>query len=130
MTIDYFRSAFPEFAAVSDERVVFWVTLAEKLITTDRWEGLADHAQALFTAHNLALEAAALRSGTSGVPGLTGSAASLTGKTVGPTSMSYGVPGAALAGSDGHWALTLYGLRYRQLLMMISTGVAYQVGGC
>lgn len=123
MDIATFRADFPEFASVTtypDASVQFWLTLAPKLISEERWGDVFDQGVELFVAHNLSLGQMALKAAAGGgAPGVTGGL--VASKTVDKLSISYDTS-AAMLPEAGHWALTTYGLRYLQLVMMFGAG--------
>lgn len=130
MTVDInaFRGAFPAFKDATkfpDGQVTFYLALAPKLHSEDRWGDLLDFGVQLWVAHNLSLDFDSQRQAAAGQnPG------SVRGAV---TSMSAnGVswardPGAASDPSAGHWNLTQYGLRWKSLANMVGMG-AVQVG--
>ncbi len=118
-----FYQAFPEFADVEkypEATVDMWVAAARSLLSSDRWGDLLDLGTGLFVAHNIALSRLATASaGSGGVPGA--STGIMSSKTVDKVSASYDTSSASLEGA-GAWNLTTYGVRYRQLAMMIGIG--------
>lgn len=133
VTVASFRTAFPAFASTTvfpDTQVTFWMGLGLLLINVARWGNLADYGQMLFMAHNLSLEWGANRAAGSGQnPGLVQGA--LTGGQVDKVSYQRD-PGAAMDPANGHWNLSIYGLRYIRLIKMVGAGPV-QVGapsGC
>ncbi|MFG1399838.1 DUF4054 domain-containing protein [Roseixanthobacter pseudopolyaromaticivorans] len=118
-----FYQAFPEFADVEKYPVAtvdMWVAAARSLLSAERWGDLLDLGTGLFVAHNLALSRLATAAAASGAApgGATGIVAS---KAVDKVSVSYDTSSASLEGA-GAWNLTTYGVRYRQLALMIGTG--------
>ena len=123
VTAATFYQAFPEFADIDkypEATVDMWVAAARSLLSADRWGDLLDLGTSLFVAHNLALSRLATASAGSGaVPGV--STGILSSKAVDKVSASYDTSSASLEGA-GAWNLTTYGVRYRQLALMIGVG--------
>lgn len=115
-----FRADFPEFAAVDDSRVTFWLTIAGTLLQSDRWGDLLDHGVELFVAHHLAIDAANQRAGAAG-GGLGQNSGPVASKAVDKVSVSYDTGAATIAGA-GHWNLTTYGTQFYALWRMMGTG--------
>lgn len=118
-----FRAAFPEFSSTAtypDAQVNFWLALSGKLLNAERWDDLLDFGQQLFVAHNLTLwfnakRAAALGQNPGAVLG------TVTSGTV--DGVSYTRDAASVMDpANGHWNLSSYGLRYRDLVRMIGAG--------
>ena len=123
VTVDTFRAAFPVFAdkaRYADPQVQFWLDLASNLHDANRWGNLLDFGTQLFIAHNLSVDAGIAAAASAGdVPGAV--EGPVTNGSV--DKVSYGrqltdilEPGA------GHWNLTVYGLRYRRLVLKIGAG--------
>lgn len=127
-TIDIttFRGRFPEFSDTSkypDAQVQFYLDLSQMLMAADRWQNLLPFGAFLFTAHNLTLEAVAVRDSARGsIPGAIMGAQ--TAGSVDKVSWSRDASAAMNPGA-GHWNLSTYGLRYRQLVMMVGAGPVY-----
>lgn len=123
VTVSSFRIDFPAFtdtAAYPDASVAFWLGLASKSLSPDRWGELLDYGTELFVAHNLALDAQANKAAAAG--GVPGVASGLTSsKTVDKVSVSYDTASAAIEGA-GNWNLTTYGQRYVQLARLVGAG--------
>ena len=123
-----FRVAFPEFASTTtypDGEVQFWINLAALLHDAARWDTLLDYGIMLFVAHNLSLEYNAKKAAATGQN---------PGQVMGPLSsgtvdkVSYSRNTAQVMDpKNGHWNLSIYGLRYIQLVNMIGAG-PIQVG--
>ncbi len=119
-TSQAFRKAFPAFMDPScfpDHEYDWWHQLGEKLVSKCAWGELYGDGLFLFIAHNLALEFASTKAGQSGkapgaVQGITTSA------SVDKVSYSRDAS-SAMDPAAGHWNLTIYGLRYRRLVLMI-----------
>lgn len=123
-----FRAAFPAFADTTkypDASIQFWLTWAPNLLNADRWGPLLDLGVQLFVAHNLSIDGPAVAAG---------GAAGNPGSVVGPQSeghvdkvgYSRDASVAMLPGA-GHWNLSTYGLRYKQLVALVGAG-PIQVG--
>lgn len=133
-----FRSDFSEFSdktKFQDDQIFFYIALARQLISIDRLGEVWSFALELFVAHNLVLELAARRNAlkSDSLPGMLGGGGMgvQTSKTVGSASVTYSdasnsqylmEPGA------GHWGLTVYGMRYLNLIRLFST-VCYHLPG-
>jgi hypothetical protein len=126
-----FRSDFPEFGDTGkypDSGVTYWMNLAGALFT-GRWglpapigqpPSLYDLGVELFTAHNLALERRAQNEAASGaVPGM--STGLVNSKSVNGVSLSFNTTLGIEQGA-GYYNLTVYGLRFWNLLQMIGMG--------
>lgn len=130
VTVASFRAAFPEFGGPStttypDPEVQFYLDLGTKLLDVGRWADLFDYGQQLFVAHNLALSFTSKAAAANGQqPGqVTGAVTSASVDKV-----SYSRDASSIMLTDaGHWNLTTYGIRYKQLVRMIGAG-PYQVG--
>lgn len=123
VTASSFRTDFPEFASTTnypDSLVTFWIGLAGKLHSEDRWGDVLDYGIELFVAHNLVLERQAAKSAATGaVPGVASGA--VAQKTVDKVSVSYDTASAMEPGA-GHWNLTTYGQRWIRLVSMFGAG--------
>ena len=133
MTIDaaQFRKDFTEFnsiAAYPDSGVTFWLGVAYLMLRPERWCTLLDTGAELFAAHNLALEAQAVKTAKAGgVPGIqTGAVSS---KTVDRVGISYDAQ-AGLELDGGHWNLTIYGTRFLNMARMAGSGGVQLGAGC
>lgn len=133
VTVASFRVAFPEFASTAtypDGEVQFWLDLSLLLLNAERWGNLFDYGQMLFVAHNLALQFNAKKATASG-----GNPGNVQGpQTAGAVDkVSYSRnPGLVMDAKHGHWNLTVYGLRYLDLVNMVGAGplhVGVPLGG-
>ena len=129
VTVASFRAAFPAFTDTTlypDPQVQLYLDLSVNLMDQIRWGNLLDYGTQLFVAHNLALEAPSTADAAAG--GLPGQIkGSVTSGSVDKVSYSRDVSSAMLPNA-GHWNLTSYGLRFKQLINMIGAG-PIQVGG-
>lgn len=121
-----FRGAFPAFANMTNypEPVVqFWIGLATKFLDPGRWGDALDYGLMLFVAHNLSLEFNANTAARKGQnPGfVTGP---VTSASVDKVSYSRDIS-SALDPKNGHWNLSIYGLRYIRLVQMMGAGPVY-----
>jgi hypothetical protein len=120
-----FRQNFPEFASTivfTSPAVLFWISVATMMCPTQTWGLGSTAAQApvatpldmglsLFVAHQLSLEARALKTAASGgIPG-SGAGGPVSSESVGGVSRSYDV-GVAINLDAAHWNLTNYGTRF------------------
>lgn len=123
MDANTFLTNFPEFAPLRQNNigtVNYWVVIASKIVTIDKWGDLVDHGQCLYIAHNLAMNAANAAAGAKGkTPGQTSGV--LSQKSVDRVSASYDTTAGNIE-DGGHWNLTTYGKQYLQLARMIGAG--------
>lgn len=123
-----FRGNFPAFkdqAKFTDTQVAFYLTLAYRLMDPTRWGDLLDMGAQLYAAHHLSLEAEAQALAASGQgPGAVRGA--VTSMSAAGVSWSRDAASAMRPG-DGHWNLTQYGLRWRDLVCIVGAGPV-QVG--
>lgn len=123
LTPNDFRTAFPEFTdpmCYPDGQITFWAGLGEKLHNQCRWGNLLDYGIQLFIAHNLAMDfnnkkASKLKQAPGQITG------AVTSGSVDKVSYSRDVSSVMNDGA-GHWNLTTYGLRWRQLSQMVGAG--------
>jgi hypothetical protein len=123
-----FRGAFPAFANMTtftDPQINFWLGFASHFFNIPRWGDLLDYGVMLFVAHNLSLEFNSIQSAGRGLnPGfVTGP---VTSGSVDKVSYSRDVS-SALDPKNGHWNLSIYGLRYIRMVALIGAG-PIQVG--
>ncbi len=127
ITVQEFRESFPQFTEelFSDARVQFYLTLAGKSLSAERWEELLPEGTSLFVAHYLTLEKEATKAvdGTGGIAAAAGAVIS-SSKTVGGVSLSESRAGSAATGNlnAGHWNDTIYGKQYWQLVQLVGVG--------
>lgn len=127
VTASSFRAAFTAFSsttAYSDAEIEFWIAFALLQHNAVRWGNSLDMGVMLFIAHNLALEANAKKAQASGqgAGAIVGTLTSITADKV-----SWTRAPAPTNPADGHWGLTSYGLRWKQLARMFGSG-GIQVG--
>lgn len=131
ITTDQFRQDLPAFKdplVYEDPAVQFWLDMADQLHHTDQWKGMLRLGIELYTAHNLSLEFNANRNAKFGRnPGEIVGAT--TSGTVDKVSYSRSTAGI-INPKDGHWALSVYGLRYLQLFRMIGASPQQTGPGC
>jgi len=125
-TVADFRTKFPAFANTTtypDAAIQFWLDLSVNLMDAGRWGNLFDFGSYLFAAHNLSLEMLSTRDGGRGAqPGAIQGAQ--TAGSVDKVSWSRDAASAMLPGA-GHWNLTTYGLRFKQLVNIVGAGGVY-----
>lgn len=127
LTVQGFREAFPQFTEelFPDARVRFYLTLAGKSMSKERWDDLLPEGMGLFAAHHLTLEREAnkAKDGTGGIAAAAGPVIS-SSKTVGGVSKSENRAGAAATANlnAGHWNDTIYGKQYWQMAQLIGAG--------
>jgi Protein of unknown function (DUF4054) len=117
-----FRAAFPEFGSVSqypEPELLFWSGLADKLLGP-RWGDLKEQGSFLFVAHNLSLAFNAKVANRAGRnPGAI--EGTITSGSVDKASYSRDAS-SAMDPKNGHWNLSVYGLRYVALVRLIGAG--------
>src|SRR3954471_7999452 len=104
-----FRAAFPVYKSTMTypvSQVQFYLDLGYKLHNADRWGDLLDFGVMLWTAHSLALDAAAASTG--GVLGAV--RGTVTSMSADGLSWSRDIA-SAVDPLAGHWNLSTYGLR-------------------
>lgn len=121
-----FQANFPIFKGPSytTAGITFWITLGYMLMDPGRWGNILDYGCQLFVAHNLALEAMGTAGAAQGIPGAI--MGPVSSASVDKVAYSRDVQGAMLPDA-GHWNLSTYGLRYKQLVKMMGAGPV-QVG--
>lgn len=121
------RAKFPGFADSTkfpDAQMSFYVTMAYKLLSPDRWGSMLDEGAALFTAHFVALDRLALTAGVDGIPGA--AVGVLSGGGVDKVNYTRDVA-SVMEDNAGHWGMTTYGLQYLRFARMMGMGPV-QVG--
>jgi hypothetical protein len=116
MTYAEFISYFPEFldpVKYPRNRVQFWLTYAEQLVSTDRWGTLYLHGISLLTAHSLVID------GLHGV--MEGIDTSQSADSVSWTAELK----SFLQAKAGLYNKTTYGIQYWQLAQLIGAGPLY-----
>ena len=120
---DAFRGNFPAFSNMTtypDPVINFWFGLSVILFDQGRWGALFDYGSQLFVAHNLSLEFNSNKAGKLGQnPGFV--IGPVTAGTVDKVSYSRD-PSSAMDPKNGHWNLSIYGLRYIRLVNMVGAG--------
>lgn len=133
MTVDAaaFRGAFPAFKDVTrfpDPMVSMYLGVAYKLHNAERWGDLLDFGVQLWTAHNVSLDYESQRQAASGAnPGqVRGAVTSMSAEGVSWQRDA----GAASDPAAGHWNLSQYGLRWRDLARQMGAGPVQVGTGC
>lgn len=128
VTAASFRQTFTAFSSQTDypdPDVNYYIGLAGKLLDAGRWGNLLDDGVMLFAAHNLSIEMMAkLEAENGNQPGM--ARGMLSGGGADKANFTYDTGSIARVG-DGHWNLTTYGLRYKDLVRMVGAGPV-QVG--
>jgi len=108
-TVEDFRTRYPSFTGASDATVQYWMTDAERYVTTAWAE--EDYAPAImaYAAHQLAL------SGLDGAGGGAQRAGGMTSFRSGSLSVSFSDKAAA-AWASGSWDASRYGAEFRAML--------------
>ena len=127
MTPSDFRATFPEFADASaypDTQVAFYIALGGKLHAADRWGDLLDYGVSLFVAHELTLGAEAARQAKAKqTPGQVRGA--VTSMSADGVSWSREGVSSVSDPSNGHWNLSTYGLRWKEMANLVGAGPVY-----
>jgi hypothetical protein len=123
-------AAFKNSTTYPPASIQFWLDLAAKLHSPQRWATLIDFGIQLFVAHNLCLEFDSERAARTGQsPGAINGP--VTNGSVDKVSYTRDLQGV-MDPAAGHWNLTSYGLRYTRMVRMVGAGPV-QVGagaGC
>lgn len=130
VTVEEFRASMPVFddeTAYNYDELFFWLTFADQVLTPDKWpEPYRSLGIRLFVAHNIIL---ARRDDVTvlggGIPG--GTLGVVASKSVGGASISYNTM-IGLEQGAGAWNLTVYGLRFYRIMMLVGMG-GVQLGG-
>lgn len=128
VSVAQFRADLTEFGSSTlypSSDVTFYLNLAYKMLNPQRWGNLLDTAAELFAAHNLALEKRAKDESAAGAPPGT-TTGIISGRSVDKASVNYDGH-AAVDETAGHWNLTVYGLRFWNMVKMFGAGPV-QVG--
>lgn len=123
VTAASFRVAFPAFAdqaKYTTPEIDFWIAFALMRHNAERWGEMLDTGVMLFIAHNLALEfnAKAAQASGQGAGAVVGALTSVTADKVSWTRDT----APATNPADGHWNLTSYGMRWKELAGMMGAG--------
>lgn len=135
-----FRADYAEFANTTtfpDSAINYWIGIGTMLLT-DRWgvsipapaqspstsQCFYDYGMELFVAHNLVLEATAMRDASipGSIPGVT--KGPIAGTAAGDVSVNY-APQLTVDMNDGIWNSTVYGQRFIRLAKMVGGGGLY-----
>jgi len=122
-TPSVFKGHYPEFVCPDTyppSQVQYWLDTAYSMLNASRWGRQLDMAAELYCAHNLALEARAMKEASmGGIPG--SSVGVLSSKSVDKVSAGYDTS-VATEKDAGHWNLTIYGTRLYRLIKMFGAG--------
>ena len=126
-----FRADFPEFASTSQytpSQVNYWLEFAYSMLNAGRWGRQLDFGVSMFAAHNLALEARAMKEAEKGgIPGA--QVGPVNSKSVDKVSIGYDTSSGIEVGA-GHWNMTIYGTRFIRMAKMFGAGpVQIGMGG-
>ncbi len=131
-----FRTDLPEFAdntAFPDPVINYWIGIGVLLLVTTSWglgsdpavsppKTVYDFGLEMFVAHNLALEAQAIKTATNGgIPGTGAAGGVVASESVGSVSRSYDTS-AGIIMDAGLWNTTIYGRRFYQLARLRGKG--------
>ena len=123
ITVQQLRADFPEFSSTTDytnAAIQFWLDRAYEFLNVQRWGKHLDLGAELFTAHNIAIEARAVKDAShGGIPG--SQVGPLNSKSIDKVSVSYDV-GSGIELDAGHWNLTVYGTRFIRIARMMGAG--------
>lgn len=113
-TVETFRAAYPEFAAVKypDATVAFWLGQAQMFVNSARWGDSNDLGVMLWTAHNLALKPTSQPGRSKGL---------LSSKSAGGVSAGYDHSTGSEEGA-GYWNLTTYGAQFFRMSNLFGAG--------
>ena len=114
ITTAEFKTRFPEFASVADDRIQLFIDDSVVILNEPFWDTKYDLGLHYLTAHYLVL-------GTKSEDGATTGSGPMTGKTVDGVSLSFGLA-TTDDGTDDYYNQTIYGQRY--LSLRKSLGVA------
>lgn len=131
ITASQLRADFPEFKVASsypDSNINFWIGVATKLLSPNRWGDMLCTATELFVAHMITLEKRARDAAAAG--GTPGQARGpINSAAVDKANVGYD-PNISSVEGYGHWNLTDYGTRLAFLIECFGAGPV-QVGiGC
>jgi hypothetical protein len=116
-----FRVAFPAFKdtiAFPSAQIDFYLSIGYKMHAPDRWGNLLDYGVMLWAAHSLSLDA----QGAGVAPGTV--RGTVTSMSADGLSWSRDIS-TAVDPKAGHWNLSTYGLRWRQLVNVVGAGPVY-----
>lgn len=123
ISVGDFLAGFPEFSAVPEATVNYWITQAYNQLNATLLGTQIDYAAALYTAHNLVPAKKALDALKTGAA--IGDAISpVQTKTVGGVTVTFDTASAAIEGA-GQWNSTRYGQLLYPLIRGASLGGIY-----
>ncbi len=121
-----FGTAFIDTTKYTIPQVTQYLTLGAQLLDPNIWADQLNFGIAMFTAHNLVLDAQSFNAAANGqLPGLT--PGPIASKSVGPASVSYDTS-SGIELDAGHWNLTTFGRRLIHVARLVGMGGA-QLGG-
>lgn len=112
-----FRLWFPEFSAVTDATVNFWITRSLPHFDVARWDDLLEEGQAQWVAHNVSEQVTAAASGA----GASNEFGAIKLRA-GDTEITYSDSAVQAQVSAGPYGRTTYGQRYLDLVRQVGTG--------
>jgi len=113
MTKSEFLALYPEFATISDAKILNALSMATRLLSETAWDDFYEDAIGLDAAHNLAI---GYKVGTSPDGGFKVPPGPLSSASGAGASVSFAVaPGDGLIKSDAWYSRTVYRQRYLQL---------------
>lgn len=122
-----FRETFPAFAdaaAYPNGQIAFYAALGLQLHAADRWGDLLDYGVSLFIAHELTLGRQSAQAAQAGqIPGQVRGA--VTSMSADGVSWSREGVSSLSDPSNGHWNLSTYGLRWKELSRLVGAGPVY-----
>lgn len=110
-----FRIAFPELSEAPDERVLYFYKLAQNSMSATVWAKQYEEGILNLVAHMLTMK---YGTNGNGAP-IVDVPQEVTSKTVGKLSKGMGSRNSDKYAGSGDYALTVYGRRYWELLMLI-----------
>lgn len=117
-----FRLAYPELSTAPDERVTFFYELAQNSMSASVWAAQYKEGILSLTAHMMTMKYGLNGNGTP----INTVQQETTSKAIGKLSKGVGSKNSGVYANAGDYALTVYGRRYWELLMLIKpTGRIY-----
>jgi hypothetical protein len=113
MTKAEFLALYPEFATISDAKILSALSISTRLLSETAWDDFYQDAIGLDAAHNLAI---GYKIGTSPDGGFKVPPGPLSSASAAGASVSFAVaPGDGLSKGDAWYSRTVYGQRFLQL---------------
>lgn len=116
MTPTYFKTIYPEFATVADERVQIFIDGADGYFDQGRWDSFYTQGLGALVAHDLALATPELK-----LAGIVGASDGKTSKKVGPVQVTYAAE-LVVAAASNPYMRSVYGQKYLELRRLVGGG--------